>query len=94
MVERSGQPFAVGCLPLLAVFHPVTFYRPTVESLAVVPEKQIKDTAEMLFKFLLSGEHRLKIAIRAKSETQARQLLHLNKAQAVCFARIKGGVYA
>ena len=37
MVERNEQSLT-GCLPLLAVFHLVTLYRPTVESLAVVPE--------------------------------------------------------
>ena len=52
MVERNGQPLAVGCLPLLAVCHPVTFYRQTVTSLAVVLINQIKDTAEMIYKFL------------------------------------------
>ena len=36
MVERNGQPLSVGCFPDMTVFHPVTFYRPTVESLAVV----------------------------------------------------------
>ena len=36
MVARNRQPFAVGCFPITTVFHPVTFYRPTVESLAVV----------------------------------------------------------
>ncbi|WP_179108112.1 ash family protein [Rodentibacter pneumotropicus] len=38
MVERNGQPLAVGCVPLVAVSHPVTFYRQTVRSLAVVPK--------------------------------------------------------
>ena len=37
MVERNG-PSLTGCLPCMAVSHPVTFYRPTVRSLAVVPE--------------------------------------------------------
>ena len=32
MVERNGQPLAVGCFPFEAVSHPVTFYRPTVRS--------------------------------------------------------------
>ncbi|WP_239493787.1 ash family protein [Aggregatibacter kilianii] len=36
MVARNRQPFAVGCFPITTVFHPVTFYRPTVESIAVV----------------------------------------------------------
>ncbi|HHF7319953.1 TPA: ash family protein, partial [Haemophilus influenzae] len=52
MVARNGQPLAVGCFPLIAVFHPVTCYRPTVESLAVVLENLSMDTAEMIYKFL------------------------------------------
>ena len=47
MVERSGQPLAVGCLPCMAVFHPVTFYRQTVESLAVDSEPQYKESIKM-----------------------------------------------
>ena len=35
MVERNG-PSLTGCLPLVAVSHPVMLYRPTVRSLAVV----------------------------------------------------------
>ena len=52
MVARNGQPLAVGCLPCMAVCHPVTCCRPTVTSLAVVPENLYKDTAEMIYKFL------------------------------------------
>ena len=52
MVARNGQPLAVGCFPLIAVCHPVTCYRPTVTSLAVVLENLSMDTAEMIYKFL------------------------------------------
>lgn len=51
----------------------------------------------MLFKFILFlGENRLKLAIRANTEQQARQLLNLNQQNALLIARIndKGGIYA
>ncbi|WP_233145336.1 hypothetical protein [Histophilus somni] len=50
----------------------------------------------MLFKFILFlGKNRLKLAIRANSEQQARNLLNL-KSNALFIARIndKGGIYA
>ena len=47
MVERSGQSLLIGCFPCMAVFHPVTFYRPTVESLAVDSEPQYKESIKM-----------------------------------------------
>ena len=51
MVERN-EPSMTGCLPVMAVFHLVTLYRPTVESLAVDSENLSQDTAEMIYKFL------------------------------------------
>ncbi|OOS00021.1 hypothetical protein B0186_06550 [Canicola haemoglobinophilus] len=56
----------------------------------------IKRTIPMLFKFiLLLGENRLKLAICANSEQQARNLLNL-QSNALFVARIndKGGLYA
>ena len=47
MVERSGQSLLIGCYPLWAVFHPVTFYRQTVESLAVDSEILSKESIKM-----------------------------------------------
>ena len=47
MVERSGQSLLIGCLPCMAVFHPVTFYHQTVESLAVDSEPQYKESIKM-----------------------------------------------
>ncbi|TFF00394.1 hypothetical protein E3U35_11665, partial [Histophilus somni] len=47
-----------------------------------------KETIKMLFKFILFlGENRLKLAIRANSEQQARQLLNL-QSNALFIARI------
>ena len=47
MVARNGQPLAVGCYPFEAVFHPVTCYRPTVESLAVDSKNQLMESIKM-----------------------------------------------
>lgn len=78
MVERNGQPFAVGCFPLVAVSHPVTFYRPTVRSLAVVSEKLLKETTQMK-QFIFAAIRRTdlsnriqKIRINAETERDAR----------------------
>ena len=78
MVERNGQPFVVGCFPLVAVSHPVTFYRPTVRSLAVVPEKLLKETTQMK-QFIFAAirrtdlsNHIQKIRINAETERDAR----------------------
>ncbi|THA44246.1 host cell division inhibitor Icd-like protein [Histophilus somni] len=89
MVERKGQPLAVGYFPLTVVSYPFTLYRPTVgspaESLKI---QQLKETAKMLYKFILLGENRLKLSIRAKSEAEARQQLNLSKNQALFIGQI------
>ena len=78
MVERSGQPLAVGCFPVKAVFHPVTFYRPTVESLAVVSKNLLLETTQM-YQFIFAAIRRTdlsnqiqKIRITADTEQAAR----------------------
>ena len=78
MVARNGQPLAVGCYPFEAVFHPVTCYRPTVESLAVVPEDYQKETTQMK-QFIFAAIRRTdlsnriqKIRINAETERDAR----------------------
>lgn len=88
MVERRGQPLAVGYFPFEVVSHPFTLYRPTVRSLAESLRKYQKETAKMLYKFILLGENRLKLSIRANTEQQARQQLNLTQLQAVFVARI------
>ena len=73
MVERNGQPFVVGCFPLVAVSHPVTFYRPTVRSLAVVPENLTLELTQMYqFIFALIRAPQIKIRLLADNEQQAR----------------------
>ena len=80
MVERN-KPSMTGCLPKLAVFHLVTFYRPTVESLAVVPENLTLELTQM-YQFIFAAirrtdlsNHLQKIRITADSERNARAKL-------------------
>ena len=78
MVERNGQPFAVGCFPFEAVSHPVTFYRPTVRSLAVDSENLSQESTQM-YQFIFAAirrtdltNHIQKIRITADTEQAAR----------------------
>ena len=72
MVERN-EPSMTGCLPIVAVFHLVTFYRPTVESLAVVPENLLQELTQMYqFIFALIRAPQIKIRLLADNEQQAR----------------------
>ena len=92
MVERN-RPSLTGCLPLVAVFHPVMLYRPTVESLAVVPKNQIKDTAEMIYKFLCvnrtqSHFNLCVISLNSTTEEQARLSLSADYRFIAVVARI------
>ena len=109
MVARNGQPLAVGCFPVKAVCHPVTCYRPTVTSLAVVPKNYLQDTAEMIYKFLcvnrIHPHFNLCIqTIHANTEESARLSLNADFRHLVTVAKInpkfnrtlamKGGIYA
>ena len=92
MVERNEQSLT-GCLPLLAVFHLVTLYRPTVESLAVVPENLYKDTAEMIYKFLCVNRTQAHfnlcvISLNSTTEEQARLSLSADYRFIAVVARI------
>ena len=72
MVERNEQSLT-GCPPDVAVFHLVTFYRPTVESLAVVPENLLLELTQMYqFIFALIRAPQIKIRLLADNEQQAR----------------------
>ncbi|HHF4386972.1 host cell division inhibitor Icd-like protein [Haemophilus influenzae] len=72
MVERNEQSLT-GCLPYVAVFHLVTFYRPTVESLAVVLENKHMELTQMYqFIFALIRAPQIKIRLLADTEQQAR----------------------
>ena len=80
MVERNG-PSLTGCLPCMAVSHPVTFYRPTVRSLAVDSKNQLLESTQM-YQFIFAAirrtdltNHIQKIRITADSEHNARAKL-------------------
>ena len=80
MVERNG-PSLTGCPPYVAVSHPVTFYRPTVRSLAVVPENKHMELTQM-YQFIFAAIRRTdlsnqiqKIRIIAATEQEARHQL-------------------
>ena len=77
MVERNG-PSLTGCPPYVAVSHPVTFYRPTVRSLAVVPKNKHMELTQM-YQFIFAAirrtdltNHIQKIRITADTEQAAR----------------------
>ena len=77
MGERNGQSLT-GCLPMLAVSHPVTFYRPTVRSLAVDSENLTLESTQM-YQFIFAAirrtdltNHIQKIRITADTEQAAR----------------------
>lgn len=80
MVERN-EPSMTGCLPIVAVFHLVTFYRPTVESLAVDSENLQLESTQM-YQFIFAAIRRTdlsnqiqKIRIIAATEQEARHQL-------------------
>ena len=77
MVERN-EPSLTGCLPIVAVFHLVTFYRPTVESLVVDSENLQLESTQM-YQFIFTAirrtdltNHIQKIRITADTEQAAR----------------------
>lgn len=95
MVACCGKGFALCCIPFDAVSDPVARYRPiTVRSEAIAPINFQTELLAMLFKFLLLGDKRLTVRIRAKSEAEARQRLNLSKSTAICVARLNGAFYA
>ncbi len=72
MVERN-EPSLTGCFPVETVSHLVTLYRPTVRSLAVVPENLLLELTQMYqFIFALIRAPQIKIRLLADNEQQAR----------------------
>ena len=77
MVERNG-PSLTGCFPIVAVSHPVTFYRQAVRSLAVDSENLQLESTQM-YQFIFAAIRRTdlsnqiqKIRIIAETEQAAR----------------------
>ncbi|MCW9733165.1 host cell division inhibitor Icd-like protein [Avibacterium sp. 20-15] len=80
MVACYGKGFALCCVPCIAVFQPVTRYRPSLETLAVTLNNQYKEIAMKLFIFAAIRRTDLtntiqKIRIFAETEMQARAKL-------------------
>ena len=80
MVERN-RPSLTGCFPITTVSHPVTFYRPTVRSLAVDSKNQFLESTQM-YQFIFAAirrtdltNHIQKIRINADTEREARKQL-------------------
>lgn len=97
MVACNGKGFALCCVPQVAVFEPVTRYRPKASKLQAVTSLKnfLVELLAMIYKFLVLGKKRLTIRIRANSEQEARQQLQFTS-PTLCVARIneKGGIYA
>ncbi|MGQ8820967.1 host cell division inhibitor Icd-like protein [Bibersteinia trehalosi] len=80
MVGRNGQRLIVGCSPVGAVFHPVTFYRQAWKLAVDVQNLQL-EFSTMIYQFLgISRQHYDKtkaeqIRVLANNETQACALI-------------------
>ena len=75
MVACNGKGSALCCVPLIAVFQPVTRYRQNLENLAVTLEKFINGVTQMyqfIFALMRTPKQSLKIRILADNEQQAR----------------------
>lgn len=92
MVERIGQRLIVGCVPLVAVFHPDTFYRQAWK-LAVDVYNLPVEFSSMIYKFLFTGS-RFRIAVYANSLNEALARLPKANQRPVLVSRIKGACYA
>lgn len=94
MVGRIGQRLIVGCLPLVAVFHPDTFYRQAWK-LAVDVKNLLTEFSQMLYTFLFIHS-RLRISVFANSLTEAYSRLPTSNIKPLLIARksAKGGAYA
>ena len=81
MVACSGQRLIVGCLPIVAVCHPVTRYRPSVTTSAVTSQNLLSEFNAM-YQFIFAAirrtdltNHIVKIRINADTEQEARKPL-------------------
>ncbi len=108
-MANNSAPTCAFCFPYVAVCHPVTCYRPTVTSLAVVPKDLHMDTAEMIYKFLCVNRTHPHFnlciqSIHANNEENARLSLNADFRYLATVAKInpkldrtlamKGGIYA
>ena len=78
MVACNGKGSALCCVPLIAVFQPVTRYRQNLENLAVTLKNLFSGVTQMyqfifaVFRHTPEGDKALKIRITADNEQQAR----------------------
>ena len=75
MVACNGKGYALCCVPLIAVFQPVTRYRQNLENLAVTLKNLFSGVTQMyqfIFALMRTPKHSLKIRILADNEHQAR----------------------
>ena len=78
MVACNGKGSALCCVPLIAVFEPVTRYRQSLENLAVALKNLFRGVTQMyqfifaVFRHTPEGDKALKIRITADNEQQAR----------------------
>ncbi|MCR1838105.1 host cell division inhibitor Icd-like protein [Pasteurella caecimuris] len=108
MVAHSGKGFALCRFPVITVFEPVMCYRPSLETLAVVPQNLLQETAEMIYKFLCVNRTHPHFnlcvqTIQANNETNARLSLSADFQCLSLIAKInpkfdrtftQGGIYA
>ena len=75
MVACNGQGSALCCVPLIAVFEPVTRYRQSLETKAVTLKNLFSGVTQMyqfIFALMRTPKQSLKIRILADNEHQAR----------------------
>ncbi|WP_244149452.1 host cell division inhibitor Icd-like protein [Rodentibacter rarus] len=82
MVACSGKGFALCCVPVIAVFQPVTRYRPKPGNFRAVTLEKLFTGVTQMYQFIFAAirrtdltNHIQKIRINADSEQQARAIL-------------------
>lgn len=109
MVVHNGKGSALCRSTFLTVLQPVMYYRPSLQTFAVVPKNLEMETAEMIYKFLCVNRTHPHFnlciqTIHANTEESARLSLNADFRHLVTVAKInpkfnrtlamKGGIYA
>ncbi|MCT8554597.1 ash family protein [Glaesserella parasuis] len=95
MVTCNGKGFALCCVPVIAVFQPVTRYRPNPGKFSGSLHKFSLELSKMFYTFLFIHS-RLRISVFANSLTEAYSRLPKSDIKPLLIARksqAKGGVY-
>ncbi|MDO9831098.1 ash family protein [Glaesserella parasuis] len=97
MVACNGKGFALCCVPSIAVFQPVTRYRPNPGKFSGSLHKSYLELSKMFYTFLFIHS-RLRISVFANSLTEAYSRLPKSDVKPLLIARkssrVKGGLYA